>query len=85
MAHCRVGGCHDNAIALGLCRRHYDSHRPFESRAGMPSLHLERLEPENIWCECETPAWRSCGPWFPNVRQCQNCGSPDLEQLGRWP
>lgn len=50
-----------------------------------PALHLERLEPENAWCECEEPDWRSASPFFVNVRECARCGSPDRDQIGRWP
>lgn len=80
---CLVSDCTDIALARGLCRRHYDGHR-----RKRPDWHRVRPTDEPgqpPWCECEAPAWRTCGPWFPNVHCCARCGSPDRNELERWP
>jgi hypothetical protein len=81
---CLVSDCNAGAVARGLCRRHYDGHR-----RKRPGWHHPRPDRDEFgqppWCECETPAWRTCGPWFPDVHCCARCGSPDRNELGLWP
>lgn len=54
---------------------------PLPARLVVPPLGAE----EAPWCQCEEPDWRTCGPIFGAVRECARCGSPDREELGRWP
>lgn len=72
---CRVAGCPNPRHYNGLCRTHLN--------AGGLDAHLLQEPDDPPWCICLEPRWRHCGPFFPAVRECADCGKPDPAQLGQ--
>jgi hypothetical protein len=79
---CVMYRCSNTAVAHGLCHLHYSRARSAMIR---DAEWVFRDDVRPARCECETPDWEPCGPLFGNVRQCAHCGSPDRDQIGRWP